>query len=188
MEEKYMKTLVFIILFSIGEFILGILIFIYLPKEDDYFGNVLIKYHKAILGFSISLFIINIFFIFFIIVGCCANNSSESGTIYYCHLVVIMYLKLISSFIEWSISLASITLINKTEKKNKEAKYDYIIELKNKIVKVVISISIYFAFNIAEIIIASCVYTYQCYKPYSVYATTPKNKVIINVVVYNTRE
>jgi hypothetical protein len=187
MKEEYIKSLAFISLLSIGEFILGILIFVYLPKKDDYFGNVLIKYHKAILGFSISLFIINIVFIFANIVSCCTNNRAESETVCYCHLVVIMYLKLISSFIEWSITLASITLINKTEKKNKGENYDYTSELKDKSVKVVIFVSIYFALNIAEIIIASCVYRYQCFKPFKVYPTTPENKVIINVATVVTR-
>ena len=98
-----------------------------------------------------------------------------------------MYLKLISSFIEWSISLASITLINKTEKKNKGERYDYIIEPKDKIIKVVIFVSIHFALNIAEIIIASWVYRYQCFESFSVYATTPQNKVIINTATVVTR-
>ena len=190
MKESYLKMLRYIGLLNFFEVALGILIFVYLPKKKEYeiIGDELINYNKAILGFSISLFIITFVFVIFNICFCLLGNSYDEGTVCFCHILIIMYLKLILTFTEWSISLASITLINKENKQDRNKNNPAFSNFREKTVKVVIIITANLLLNIIEIILASCVYQYQCFEGFNIYPATPPNiRVGINTATIVAR-
>ena len=178
MKEEYKKMLGFIGLCCLCELVLDILIFVYLPKTKHYENDLNldepIKYNQTILGFAIALFIFTFFFLLMSCLACCTGQNEE-GTVCFCHLLIVIYLKLISTFVEWSISLALITFINKIQKQYKDEGRYHTQDIKSKIIKVVIFITLNFLLNIIEVVLASCVYEYQCFEGFNVYDVGPSS-------------